>query len=237
MLPRCFSTWCPPWPCSVWTRLVAVLAWALPSSGPFSLRPAPLSVGTVLCIKPSGLTCNLDYNDLAHAGRHFPKLSDIFSIFFLLGVTAPSISFCSSSFSSPKWSSTSSWLLASLDGGSGTTNGHYFLLLVFYLRSTDGNHFCLYFIQSVFKLDGCVFSLTNVSFCSSISAGGSWAWLPWTTASQLVPSWWLTPSSSLLRLPWGSSCWRRWKGINLMENCHGYVYYKASLAPATKTQA
>lgn len=82
VLPRCFSTWCPPWPCSVWTPLVAVLAWAWPSSGPSSLPPAPLSVGTVLCIKPSGLTCNLDYNDLAHAGRHFQKLSDMFFCVF-----------------------------------------------------------------------------------------------------------------------------------------------------------
>lgn len=43
-------------------------------------------------------------------------------VFFLLGVTAPSISFSSSLFSSPKWSSMSWWLLVSLDGGSGMTN-------------------------------------------------------------------------------------------------------------------
>lgn len=51
------------------------------------------------------------------------KTSSMFHFSFCdfcpLGVTAPSISSSSSSFSSPKWSPTSSWLLVSLDGVSG----------------------------------------------------------------------------------------------------------------------
>lgn len=75
VLPRCFSTWCPPWLCSVWTPLVAVLAWASPSSGPSSLPPAPLSAGTVPCIKPSGLNCDLD------SGKKKPKTQWLRSTF------------------------------------------------------------------------------------------------------------------------------------------------------------
>lgn len=139
VLPRCFSTWSPPWLCSLWTPLVAVLAWASPSSGPSSLPPAHLSVGTVLCIKPSGLNCDLDSEKTTTMTR--PAQVDIsqsfltFLVFFLLGVTAPSISFSFSLFSSPKWSSASSWRLASLDGGSGTTDKRYFLLSVLYYLS------------------------------------------------------------------------------------------------------
>lgn len=52
-LARCSSTWSPPWPCSAWTPQ-EVSAWASPSSGPSSSPPAPSSVGTDLCTKPSG---------------------------------------------------------------------------------------------------------------------------------------------------------------------------------------
>lgn len=86
VLPRCFSTWSPPWPSSVWTPLVAVLAWASLSCGPSSLPPAPLFVGTVLCIKPSGLTCYLHLekketknSDITHSGKHFPTLSNFYN--------------------------------------------------------------------------------------------------------------------------------------------------------------
>lgn len=52
-LARCSWTWSPPWPCSAWTPQ-EVSAWASPSSGPSSSPPAPSSVGTDLCTKPSG---------------------------------------------------------------------------------------------------------------------------------------------------------------------------------------
>lgn len=121
---RCSSTWSLPWPCSASTSpVVLALVSASPSCGSYFSLPAPLSAGIDPCTKPSGVYLLLGFCSVTLQKLHwvvsYCAASLVIILFPLLGVTAPSTSLPSSSFSLPKWSSLSSWPSASLDGGSG----------------------------------------------------------------------------------------------------------------------
>lgn len=94
------------------------LALVLPSFGFSSSPPAPSSVGTGLCTKPSGTNTDSAFKLMSH-----PNIMDqslcalLFS--FSTGVTVPSTSLPFSLSSSPNWCFMLSWLSVSLAGASG----------------------------------------------------------------------------------------------------------------------